>query len=48
MLMGEGAEVYVIAAGESWPVKQVKSVLKEGWEFGAMRPLPPHFRQRAG
>jgi hypothetical protein len=30
MLMGEGVKVHVIAAGESWPVKQVKSVLKEG------------------
>jgi hypothetical protein len=30
MLMGEGAKVHVIAASESWPVKQVKSVLKEG------------------
>ncbi len=32
--MGEGAKVHVIAAGESWPVQQVKSVLKEGEEFG--------------
>ena len=30
MLMGEGAKVHVIPAGESWPVKQVKSVLKKG------------------
>ena len=30
MFVGEGAKVHVIAAGESWPVKQVKSVLKEG------------------
>jgi len=30
MRMGEGVKVHVIAAGESWPVKQVKSVLREG------------------
>ena len=26
----EGAKVHVLAAGESWPVQQVKYVLKEG------------------
>ena len=30
MLVGDGVKVHVIAAGESWPVKEVKSVLKEG------------------
>ena len=30
MLVGNGVKVHVIAAGESWPVKEVKSVLKEG------------------
>jgi hypothetical protein len=30
MLMGGGAKVHVISAGESWPVKEVKSILKEG------------------
>jgi hypothetical protein len=30
MLMGGGVKVRVIAAGENWPVKEVKSVLKEG------------------
>jgi len=30
MFVGEGAKVHVIAAGESWPVKQVKSTLKDG------------------
>jgi hypothetical protein len=30
MLVDGGAKVHVIAAGESWPVKEVKSVLKEG------------------
>ena len=30
MLVGGGVKVHVIAAGESWPVKEVKSVLKEG------------------
>ena len=30
MFVGEGAKVHVIAAGESWPVKQVKSALKDG------------------
>jgi hypothetical protein len=30
MLVGSGVKVHVIAAGESWPVKEVKSVLKEG------------------
>jgi hypothetical protein len=30
MLMGGGAKVHVISAGESWPVKEVKSILREG------------------
>jgi hypothetical protein len=30
MLVSGGTKVHVIAAGESWPVKDVKSVLKEG------------------
>jgi hypothetical protein len=30
MLMGGGAKVHVIAAGESWPVKEVKSTLRKG------------------
>ncbi|MGZ3291206.1 MAG: hypothetical protein ACXU87_24550 [Xanthobacteraceae bacterium] len=30
MFVGEGAKVHVIAAGESWPVKQVKSAFKDG------------------
>jgi hypothetical protein len=30
MFVGEGVKVHVIAAGESWPVKQVKSALKDG------------------
>jgi hypothetical protein len=30
MLMGGGVKVRVIAAGENWPVKEVKSILKEG------------------
>ena len=30
VLVGGGGEVRVIAAGESWPVKAVKSALKEG------------------
>jgi hypothetical protein len=30
MLVGGGAKVHVIAAGESWPLKEVKSVLREG------------------
>jgi hypothetical protein len=30
MLVNGGAKVHVIAAGESWPVKDVKSALKEG------------------
>ena len=30
MLVGDGVKVHVIAANESWPVKEVKSVLKEG------------------
>jgi hypothetical protein len=30
MLLSAGAKVHVIAAGESWPVKEVKSALKEG------------------
>jgi hypothetical protein len=30
MLVNGGAKVHVIATGESWPVKDVKSVLKEG------------------
>jgi hypothetical protein len=29
-LVGGGAKVRVIAAGESWPVREVKSALKEG------------------
>ena len=29
-LVGEGGRVRVIRAGESWPVQEVKSVLKEG------------------
>ncbi len=29
MLMGGGARVHVISAGESWPVKEVKSILRE-------------------
>ena len=29
-LVGEGGRVRVIPAGESWPVQEVKSVLKEG------------------
>jgi hypothetical protein len=30
MLVSGGTKVHVIAAGEGWPVKDVKSVLKEG------------------
>jgi hypothetical protein len=30
MLMGGGAKVHVISAGESWPVMEVKSILREG------------------
>ena len=30
MLVSGGTKVHVIAAGKSWPVKDVKSVLKEG------------------
>jgi hypothetical protein len=30
MLVGGGSKVHVIAAGESWPVRQVRSALKEG------------------
>ena len=30
MLVDGGTKVHVIAAGESWPVNEVKSVLKEG------------------
>jgi len=30
MLVDGGLKVHVIAAGESWPVKEVKSVLKKG------------------
>jgi hypothetical protein len=30
VLVGGGAKVRVIAEGESWPVGQVKSALKEG------------------
>ena len=30
MLLSGGVKVHVIAAGESWPVKDVKSALKEG------------------
>jgi hypothetical protein len=30
ILVNGGAKVHVIAAGESWPVKDVKSALKEG------------------
>jgi hypothetical protein len=29
-LVGEAGRVRVIPAGESWPVRQVKSVLKDG------------------
>jgi len=29
-LLGSGAKVRVIAAGESWPVRDVKAVLKDG------------------
>ncbi len=29
-LMGGGVKVRVIPAGESWPVQEVKSVLKDG------------------
>lgn len=29
-LIGDGVKVRVIAAGESWPVQQVKKALKEG------------------
>ena len=29
-LVGAGAKVRVIPEGESWPVKEVKSILKEG------------------
>lgn len=30
VLVGEDAKVRVIAEGESWPVREVKSALKEG------------------
>ena len=30
MFVNGNAQVHVIAAGESWPVKAVKSVLREG------------------
>ena len=30
-MVGGGAKVRVIAAGESWPVREVKSALKDGW-----------------
>jgi hypothetical protein len=30
VLVGEGTKVRVIAAGESWPVKEVKAALKKG------------------
>jgi hypothetical protein len=30
MLVNSNAKVHVIAASENWPVKAVKSVLKEG------------------
>jgi hypothetical protein len=30
VLVGGRAKVHVIAAGENWPVKEVKSVLKKG------------------
>jgi hypothetical protein len=30
MLVGEGAKVRVMAADKSWPVREVKSVLKDG------------------
>jgi hypothetical protein len=30
----------LIAAGQSWPVREVKSALNEGWAFGTE---PPHF-----
>ena len=29
-LTGEGRVVHVIPAGESWPVREVKSILKDG------------------
>jgi hypothetical protein len=29
-LVGGGAKVRVIPAGESWPVREVKSILKDG------------------
>ena len=29
-LVGEGGKVCVIPAGESWPVSEVRSVLKDG------------------
>jgi hypothetical protein len=29
-LVGGGAKVRVIPAGESWPVREVKSILKNG------------------
>jgi hypothetical protein len=29
-LVGEGAKVRVIPAGEKWPLREVKSVLKDG------------------
>jgi hypothetical protein len=30
MLVSGGTKVHVIAAGEAWPVKEVKSALREG------------------
>jgi hypothetical protein len=30
VLIGGGTQVRVIAAGESWPVREVKAALKEG------------------
>jgi hypothetical protein len=30
VLVGAGAKVRVISEGESWPVREVKNVLKEG------------------
>jgi hypothetical protein len=30
ILMGGGVKVHVIGAGENWPLREVKSTLKEG------------------
>jgi hypothetical protein len=37
VLVGGSAKVRVIAAGESWPVRKVKTALKEGWSSEEMR-----------